>query len=66
MQAVIKVFAEAPGAHFLQRVTIGGADEAHIRLHHLAAAHGLEGPGLDEAQQLALQRQIHFANLIQE
>ena len=66
MQAVIQILAEAPGAHFLQRITIGGADKAHIGLHQLAAANRLKRTGLDEAQQLALQRQIHFANFIQK
>ena len=66
MQAIIQILTEAPGAYFFQRVAIGGADKAHIGLQRLAAAHGLKRAGLDEAQQFALQRQIHFANLIKE
>ena len=66
VQAVVKIFTKTPRLHFYQRIPVGGADEAHIHRLQLAAADPLQGAGLDEAQQLALQVEIHLADLVQE
>ncbi|MNQ38035.1 hypothetical protein D3C85_515970 [compost metagenome] len=66
VQTVVKILAKTPRLDLHQGIPVGGADEAHIHRLHLAAADPLQGAGLDEAQQLALQVEIHLADLVEE
>ena len=66
MQPVVEILAKTPRLHLQQGIAVGGADEAHVDRLQLAAADPLQGAGLDEAQQLALQVQIHLADLVQK
>ena len=66
MESIVEILAKAPRLHLGQGIPVGGADETHIHRLQLAAANPLQGPGLDEAQQLALQVEIHLADLIQK
>ena len=66
VQPVVEILAKTPCLHLRQGIPVGGADEAHVHRLQLAAADPLQGAGLDEAQQLALQVQIHLADLVEE
>ncbi len=66
VQTVVKILTKTPRLDLHQGIPVGGADEAHVHRLHLAAADPLQGTGLDEAQQLALQVEIHLADLVEE
>ena len=66
VKAVIEVFAKLAAPHGIQRVYVGGADNADVHLARAGGADGLHGGGLQETQQFGLQRRGHFADFIKE
>jgi len=66
MNAVIKVFAKAPGAgHLLQRF-VGGADEAEVNFAVGASTEALHLVVFKHAQQLGLERQGKGGDFVEE
>jgi len=63
---VIQVGAEAPAPYFLAQVAVGGGDHARVGNALLRLADALEFAVLEHAQQLGLQLQRQFADLVQE
>jgi len=53
-QSVEEVFTEATQLHRATEIDVGGGDDASIRSARLALAEALEGPLLDDPQQLDL------------
>ena len=66
VDAVVQVFAEAGLTHERLDVAVGGGDDAHVDLDGLVAAQALEALVLEHAQQLGLQPEAQFAELVQE
>ncbi len=66
MEPVVEILAKTARLHFQQGIPVGGADKAHIHGLQFAAADPLQGAGLDKAQQLALQVEIHLADLVEK
>ena len=66
VQAVVEVGAEAAVGHHRRQVAAGGGDHAHVDPLHLVAAERLDLLLLQHAQQLALQRERHVADLVEE
>ena len=64
MESVIEILAKTAGGHLLQGIAIGGTDDAHIHLLGHRGAYFLKTARLQEAQQFALQLQLHLADLI--
>ncbi len=66
VQAVVEVLAEAAGGDFLAQPTVGGGEDAHIEADRHAAAEPLDLALLQDAQQLGLQAERHFGDLIEQ
>ena len=66
MQAIVEILPEASGLDLGQRIPVGGTDKPHIDRFQPTATDPLKAAGLDEAQQLALQIQLHLADFIEE
>ena len=66
VQAVIEIFAEAPGGDFLAQAAVGGRDHAHIEAIGVRAAQALDLALLQNPQQLGLQRQRNLGDLIEQ
>ena len=66
VQAVVEVFAEAPFFYALHQVGICGRDDPDIHGDDPRVADRRQFPGLDHVEQLDLQRQRQFADLVQE
>ena len=54
------------GAHLVLQLLVGCGDNAHVDRDHAVAADAHDRPFLDHAQQLALQRQRHLVDLVEE
>src|SRR5205823_4279756 len=61
-----QVGAEAPGAHFLAQVAVGGGDDARARHPRRGLADALVFAVLEDAQQLRLQLRGQLADLVEE
>jgi hypothetical protein len=66
VESIEQVFAELALTDHLQRIAIGGADDADIDLAQMAIADARQRAGLEEAEELGLQREIHFPDFIEE
>ena len=66
VEAVVEILAEAPGGHGLLDVLVGGGQHAHVHLDGVAAAHAGELPVLEHVQELALERRVEIADLVEE
>ena len=65
-QAMIKVCAVAPAAHFFGQVAVGRCDQPYIDLMFLVRAQALQLPALQHPQQLGLHGQRQLAHFIQK
>ncbi|BCR22636.1 hypothetical protein KAM429_31930 [Aquipseudomonas alcaligenes] len=65
-EAVIEIGAEAPGAHFLGQVAVGGGEDAHIHPVLAVRAQALQLAALQHAQQLGLHRQRQFTDFVEQ
>ena len=65
-QAVVQVFTKAPCGHHVLQVAVRGRHHAQVGMPQLGAAHAAVGAGLQQAQQLDLQRQGDVAHLVQK
>lgn len=66
VQTIEQIGAESPGLDHLCEIAVGGGDDAHVDLDHLAAADALERPLLKHAQQFGLGLGRQLADFIQE
>lgn len=66
VQAIKQVFAETPFGDFGLRIAVGGADNADVRCTKPVLAEPLHLTGLQKAQELGLQGQIHVADFVEE
>ena len=66
VQAIVQILAEPPCPDLFGRIAVRRTNDPDIDLARLDRADGLDHRRLQEAQQLGLQRQIHFADFIQE
>jgi hypothetical protein len=66
VEAVIEVGSQPPGFDLDRRIAVRGADNPHVDLARPRIADALNGPALDEAQELRLQRGVHLAQLVQD
>src|SRR5690554_4245363 len=65
-QAVIKIKAETTGFGFSQKIAIGGRNDPHIDRSGALISHALKLTFLENAQQLALQLQRNFPDLVEK
>ncbi|MNF75520.1 hypothetical protein D3C84_575880 [compost metagenome] len=65
-EPIVEVLAETPGRHFAGEVAVGGGEHADIQVDRPARAHPLHFALLQNAQQLGLQAQGHFGNLVEQ
>ena len=65
-QAIVEVGAELPLRRRRLQVAVRGRDQPHVGLDRLVAADPLERLFLQHAQDLALRRQRHVADLVEE
>ena len=63
---MVEIGAEAPGAHFLGQVAVGGCDQAYVDAVLAIGADPLQLPALQHAEQLGLHRQRQLADLVEE
>jgi hypothetical protein len=66
VEAVVEVLAEAPGRHLLRHVAVAGGQHADVERDRLLAADALHLALLQHAQQLGLQAERHFRNLVEQ
>ena len=66
VEAEIEVFAKPAALHFLLEVAVGGGDQAHVDGAGALFADAFEIALLQHAQQLALQFQRNFADLVEK
>jgi hypothetical protein len=66
IQTVIQVFAKATRLYFFFQIPIRGCDDSHIRLPGSVLAYAFIAFLLENTQQLALELQRDFTDLIQE
>jgi len=65
-QAIVQVLAEAPAAQGLLQALVAGGDHPDVDGDEVAAADAFDLAFLQEAQELDLERQAHFRDLVQE
>ena len=65
-EAVVEVFAEAPGLDLELEVAVRRADHSHVQLDVHDAADALEAAVLQRAEQLGLHGEAHLPDLIEE
>src|SRR5690349_14177360 len=61
-----EILAEATGGHLGREIPVRRRDPAHVRLDRAAAAHALEAPLLEHAQELRLKLGTELAHLVEE
>src|SRR6476620_205491 len=66
VQAIKEILAELPLRDLLFEVLVRCADDSHIRPNRLVASHPRKLPLLQHAQDLALDLERHFSNLIEK
>ena len=66
VEAVKKVLAEAPFAHQLTQIDVGGRQNAHVHLDGFRAAQAHEFALLDDAQQLGLRFRADGGDFVEE
>ena len=66
IEAVKQVFAECFGLDFRFEVFVCRGDDAHVGADDIVPAHAGEGAVLQDAQQFALHRHRHLADLVEE
>ena len=66
VQAVEEILPEIAGDHLFFELLVGGGHDPDVDRHVFAAAHRLEGPLLNRPQQLDLDRQAEFTDLVQK
>ena len=66
VEPVEQIGAKTAGLHFGEEVAVAGGDHPHRRAARARFAHPLVLPVLEEAQQLGLDLQRHFADLVEE
>ena len=66
VEAEHQVGAEAALGHLLLQVAVGRGDDAHVQLYLAASAEALHALFLQHAQQLGLQSQRQFADLVEQ
>ncbi len=66
VEAVIEIFAEKIFGDGFVEIAIGGGDDAHIDGNFAGAADRAHGALLQDAQQLHLHGQSHFADFVEE
>src|SRR5437588_459305 len=66
VETVEEVCAEAPGAHVVGEVAVGGGDDAHVRLAVARRADAAEAPLFEEAEEFDLRLLGHLADLVEE
>ena len=66
LEAIQQVGAEPTGLDLGREIAIRRSDDAHVDVHGLVAADPLELLFLEHAQQLALHRRRHLADLVEE
>jgi hypothetical protein len=66
VEPVIEVGAEPADGHLPFQYAIGCDDQPHINVLRFAAANALERAGLQDPQELYLDRLAEFADLVQE
>src|SRR5215510_8985802 len=65
-EAVVKVEPESPSLAFGLQVAVGGGDYAHVERQILQSADSPERAFFEHAQQLRLQADLEFADLVQK
>ena len=66
VEAEVEILAKTAALHFLLEVAVGGGDQAHVDRAGAFFADALEIALLQHAQQLALQFERDFADLVEE
>ena len=66
IQSVVEVFAEFSAGDEVCEFSVGCRNHAHVYLNRLRRAQGLEGPLLEDAQQLHLKRHCKITYFIEE
>ena len=66
VEAVVQIFAEAPGGHFAGHVAVAGGEHAQVEPDRLFAPHPLHFALLQHAQQLGLQGERHFRDFVEQ
>ena len=66
VEAEIQILAERATLHLGQQVAVGGGEDAHVHAHRRRAAQPVDLAFLQGAQQLRLQADIHFADLVEQ
>ena len=66
MEPVIEVLPEPALHHFLPWIAVGRAHETDIHFPVFGRADRLHHPGLNEAEQLGLEIQVHLTDLIKK
>ncbi len=66
IEAIIEIIPKPALPHHFLQVAIGGGDDAHIHLLGPIAPYGFELPGLQNPENLGLDRQGEFADFIQK
>ena len=65
-QAVEKVETEAAFGCVLFQMLVGGGDDADVDVEDFVVADALELAAIEEAEELGLEREGHFADLVEE
>ena len=66
VEAVVEVLAEAPLLHGFVDVHVGGGQDAHVHIHHMAAAQPRILVILQNVQELGLQVRAHLRDFVEE
>ena len=66
VEAVVQILPELPLRHIVGQGGVAGGDHPHVGLQLLDRAHRAEPPLLEDAQQLGLEPDVHFGDLVQK
>src|SRR6185312_528914 len=66
VEPIIQVFAELAGGDGLGQVDVGRGEDSRVGLDHLAAPDSLEGPVLEDPEELGLHAHRQGADLVEQ
>src|SRR5262245_45283607 len=66
IQSIKQVFSKLAGANVFEKVFVRCSNNSNVYTLRSSSADSLKLPGLDNSEQLALHRRVHFRDLIQK
>ena len=66
VKPIVEILPEGAFGDALLQVSVGGGDDPHVHVHLLEPAHGADPALLEDPEELGLEADVHFGDLVQE